>query len=839
MRTSFTRWIPPVMGLVLFGAAAFVLERALRQIEFEEVLLQFQAIPFSGLLLATLLTALDYSALSGYDWLALRYAGRRLPYRKSALASFVGYTFSHNIGFPFLTGGSVRYRLYSAAGLSGLEIAKVVGFCAMTFVMGFLTLGGAVFLAEPLTLPPVLHLPFADARPLGVLLLGIAALVFALSLGGRRRVGWRDWILDLPRPTLLAGQVLISSVDWLLAGGVFYVLLPPEAGLSYLTVMGAFFLAQLAGLASNVPGGLGVFEGVMFLFLPPGIPPAALLGSLLAYRVIYYFLPFAVAALCFGAFELLERGHQVGRMARRVNQWLPGIIPQALAFAVFAAGAVLLFSGAGTPVRWRLVVLRELVPLPLLEGAYFLSCLAGAGLILAAKSLHRRLERAWFLAAFLLGAGILLCLLKGVDYEKAFFLALVLMVLAPARSQFYRRVPILGQPFSAGWFVAVAATIGLAFYFVFASRDPADLDPARLMHFSFQADFPRALRGMAGAAALVGAYSLARWVTPRGPRPGPPSPADREQVKKLVAASSRVSVWPAVLNDKLFLFSPNRAGFVMYGESGRSWIALGDPQGDPAEAVELAWRFREECDRHGAWPVFFQVGAENLPLYWDLGLSPQLIGEEAWIDLQALPEGASSVAGEYRFAAPLPAGSPLPFSDLQAASEACLAHRRLRERRFTGGFLDEGYLRETSLGWVEHSGRIVAFANLWPAKAGGEISVDLLRHMPGHGPEVLGFLVTGLARWSRGAGFSRLGLGLCPVEGQEDSVLEPRSRANPLFFAHAENFPDLRTLRRFKAGFRPAWEPAYLACPGGMVLPRVLSHLGELVSQGGRGTALR
>jgi phosphatidylglycerol lysyltransferase len=37
----------------------------------------------------------------------------------------------------------------------------------------------------------------------------------------------------------------------------------PRTGLSFLALLGAFTLAQLLALASHVPGGVGVFEGLM------------------------------------------------------------------------------------------------------------------------------------------------------------------------------------------------------------------------------------------------------------------------------------------------------------------------------------------------------------------------------------------------------------------------------------------------------------------------------------------------------------------------------------------------------------------------------------------------
>ena len=63
-----------------------------------------------------------------------------------------------------IAGASVRYRLYSAWGLSAFEITKVVAFCTVTLWLGLFSLGGLTFLLEPIWVPELLHLPVCSAR---------------------------------------------------------------------------------------------------------------------------------------------------------------------------------------------------------------------------------------------------------------------------------------------------------------------------------------------------------------------------------------------------------------------------------------------------------------------------------------------------------------------------------------------------------------------------------------------------------------------------------------------------------------------------------------------------
>jgi phosphatidylglycerol lysyltransferase len=51
-------------------------------------------------------------------------------------------------------------------------------------------------------------------------------------------------------------------------------------------------------------------------------------------------------------------------------------------------------------------------------------------------------------------------------------------------------------------------------------------------------------------------------------------------------------------------------------------------------------------------------------------------------------------------------------------------------------------------------------------------------------------------------------------------------------FRHGENLYHFRGLRSFKEKFDPVWEPRYLASPGGLALPLVLSQIATLIARG-------
>jgi uncharacterized membrane protein YbhN (UPF0104 family) len=144
-RQQLLHMFSALLGLLLFAVMLVVLHRELQQYHYHDIVQHISAILARQVALAVLLTVLNYLVLTGHDALAFRYLRYPLSYSKIALASFLGYAFSHNIGFALLSNASVRYRLYSTWGLSAGEIATVVAFNGVTVWFGVLLLGGLAF----------------------------------------------------------------------------------------------------------------------------------------------------------------------------------------------------------------------------------------------------------------------------------------------------------------------------------------------------------------------------------------------------------------------------------------------------------------------------------------------------------------------------------------------------------------------------------------------------------------------------------------------------------------------------------------------------------------------
>ena len=725
------------LGLALFGLALFWLHHLLGQYRWQDILARVHAISDVKLMRAALFTVAGYGCLTLYDALAVRFAGARVPYPRVALISFMGYAIGHNVGLNTLSGGAIRYRAYTALGLGAKQIATIIAFGSVTFMLGAALLLGLSLVTQAGMSGSALHVHASIALIAGVgLLAAVGAYLWLVSTRHKPlQVG--KFVIPVPQPRVAFAQVAVACADLLCAAGVLYVLLPQHGAIGFAAFAGIYLIAIAAGVISNVPGGIGVFEAVLLLLLR-SVAEDRLLGALVAYRAIYYFAPFTIALALLGAHELWAHRGPAVRLVQLGRTFLVAVTPQAIAIAVFIAGAVLLFSGATPGLGNRLDMLRDYLPLPILELSHLLGSAVGVGLLVIAHGLYRRLDAAWWLTIWLLCAGILLSLLKGFDYEEATILGLVVVVLVSARERFQRRASLIEQHYSGPWIVAlVLVLVTVGWLVIFAYRH-VPYGNQLWWEFAFHASAPRSLRASLFAAVIAAAYGLWRLLRPVRPTRAAPSAADMEHAAALIADADDTNANLALLGDKNLLFDADRTAFIMYGMSGHSWVAMGDPVGSPAGGEALAWEFLETCDVMAVSPVFYQVKPLYLPLYIDLGLSLSKLGEEARVGLDTFSlEGAGRADLRQTHRRALRDGAQFEvipraqvasmLGELRAVSDAWLAAKNTAEKRFSLGYFDERYLEHFDCGVVRCGGAIVAFANLW---RGGlsELSVDLMRY---------------------------------------------------------------------------------------------------------------
>ena len=837
------RWIGPIAALAVFGGVAYVLHREIANLHIRDIFRELRSIPAGAIAAALLFTALSYWTLSCYDLLGLRYLRKTMPYARMVFTSFIAYAFGHNLGLAAFTGAAIRLRLYASAGLTAIDVVTVQGFCSLTSGIGLATLGGLSLLLEPEQLHEAVHLPVWWTRIVGTALLCLVAAYAVCSIFVRKPLEVRGWQLRIPRPSISFPQIALGLLDLGLASTVLYVLLPDEANISYLAFLGAYAAAVTVGIISHVPGGIGVFEAVILVAIPQ-VPPSQLLGSMLLYRGVYYLAPLAVAAILFGLKELEARRSSIARAHELMSLYLAPVVPQVAGTLIFVSGAVLLVSGATPAIDTRLSTLYRVLPLGVIEVSHLAGSAIGVGLIVLARALFRRVQVAYHISFWLLVAGVIASLLKGLDFEEAIILGVVLAVLTLGKRAFYRPTSILEERFTPAWAVSVAGVIAAAIWILMLAYRHVEYSRELWWTFAFDANAPRALRATLVVVLIATMFLLLNLLQPARPEPAVAKEEDLERARKIIKNADLTIANAALSGDKRILFNDAGDAFVMYQVNGRSWIALGDPVGPRAKCEELVWRFRELSDRHGGRTVFYQARGERLPLYVDLGLAALKIGEEARVPLQDFSLEGPARAGlrsDHRraqrggatFEIVMPEQIPPLLPALRKISDAWLTDKSTAEKRFSVGAFTEKYVCNFPIALVRTEGSPSAFANLWPSGTKDELSIDLMRFGPDAPRSAMDFLFIELMLWARAQGFRWFNLGMAPLAGLERHPLAPAwHRVGNFVFRHGEHFYNFEGLRRYKAKFDPVWEPRYLVAPGGVALPRILIDVSVLIAGG-------
>lgn len=839
----------PVAVSIIFLIALRVVYVELSHLRYRDLSVALDALSHSRIALAMLCTFGSYLLMTLGELLATRYASSRVGYHRVSFASFVGSAFNNSVGFSGLLGGTLRYRLYTSWGLTAAEVAKVIGFQVVTLWLGFFTLAGIVLIEYPIRAAIAMPFQLPSTRPLGVVFLLIPSAYLVLAaVRPIEAVRIRGWSFPLPKLKIAFPQVAISTCDWLLLTTALYLLIPERGRyLAFGTVAAASLLAQVMGVASNLPGGIGVFDATVLTLLSAVASPVRLFAALIAFRVIYYLVPLCVAALLILGYELVRNREAVGRFSRGATRVLPMFVPQIFAVAVFLTGVVLLASGATPSERQRIQFLRLAVPLPIVEASHLLASITGVVLLLLARGLQRRINAAYIVSLGLLLAGAAFSLLKGFDYEEATILLVTFAALLPCRQHFYRRATFIDEPFTRGWIVAIFLVITATVWLGFFSYSYVPYSTDLWWRFGFRADAPRFLRASVAAAVVALLFAIRNLLRPVPARPAAATEEEIDRAQRIALQEWSANGHLVLLRDKSLLFNEERSAFLMYGVEKRSWVAMGDPIGSDSAVRELAWRFLEEADRHDGWTVFYQVRQKNLPIYVDLGLTLLKLGEEARVplgnfsmeggDRKQLRKTTRKVEAEgvrFRVIPPEQVAALLP--QLRAVSDEWLAEKHTSEKRFSLGFFDEDYLKRLPLALAEDDRGLVAFANLWPDDHHEELTIDLMRHRTGAPDGVMDYLFVQLMQWAAGEGYKWFNLGMAPLSGLEARSIGPRwARLGAFGFRHGEYFYNFRGLRKYKEKFGPVWEPVYLACPGGFKLPVVLTNIASLISGSTRG----
>lgn len=240
----------------------------------------------------------DYVALSGYDFLALKYIRKKLPFLEVLKTAMISFSVTNTTGHAYIAGGSIRYLFYSKLGLNELDILKMIAFESLTFLIGMI----AVFDIS------LILLHFSDMSVLGQKAISfdagaiILTLILFFYIGfivyPHRKIKIKQILIPAPSIKMTIKQALLGGCDILSSSAVFYLLLKAHTDVHFFHIVPIYLLAQIIGISTQVPGGLGVFEGTfLYLFPHTMAEKSGILAALISFRLLYYFAPLIISGL--------------------------------------------------------------------------------------------------------------------------------------------------------------------------------------------------------------------------------------------------------------------------------------------------------------------------------------------------------------------------------------------------------------------------------------------------------------------------------------------------------------------------------------------------------------
>jgi phosphatidylglycerol lysyltransferase len=815
--------MPRVWPFIVIAVVLSLSWHAIGQIHPRDFSAALHALRPGWLAAAGLVTVVNIGAMGLYDVVAFRHT------RSSAMDRWrygaVCFAWSNFLTLGPLAGPAMRFWLYRPAVDRLSDLHGGVVSVAVAFLSGLAAWTMAVLVAQ--------------SSGFGWWALAPLAFVFSLTLvaSAQAIIAWRRDEGDRVRWSHVFALAAIGWADWVLACGVFILCLRaadsavPFQGLAY-----TFFVGQVIGVVSLVPGGFGSSDAFWIARLPLAESGAA--AVLLAYRIVYYVLPWAGASLLLLSW-VTRRARRRVEIARRIIAGLVG-----------GGGVLIMLSSASPAIYTRLPLLERFVPLLLVETGHLVAALAGLLLVVLARGLARGYRAAFRLTLALLTVAGCAAILKGLDWEEAVILAALLVAT-------WSQAALFDRPSRGDWIegpdVALAATALVLFIIVGGvSHRVSSTTFDRVLQIGYRFQAVRFLRtaGSLALAVSAGAIYLLLRAPVRFSRP------DERDVCRVLELHARIGggTNPLMIatGDKSAFIDGER-GFCLYRTIGPYVVVFSDPvvrsEAERTAFLDAFFAFAGELDRR---PVFYQVSLDWVPVLHDRGYDFFKLGEEAHVALANVT--VEGHAGKmYRqilrraerdgvaFRVLHPDEVPARLNELEAISDDWLLTKGLAERQFSIGFFDRAYLSRYPCAIVEEvrePHRIIAFANLLEGPHHGELSVDLMRHRS-DGPKVMDLLFVSLFLRGKEQGYARFNLGMAPLASVGDQRgAHARERLARLLFQRGEQWYNFQGLRAYKDKFDPQWVPRYMAYQDAWEWPVAIAYVSALIA-GGWSTILR
>ncbi|HYZ24450.1 MAG TPA: phosphatidylglycerol lysyltransferase domain-containing protein, partial [Rhodopila sp.] len=391
--------------------------------------------------------------------------------------------------------------------------------------------------------------------------------------------------------------------------------------------LGVYLSSYTAGLAANLPGGIGVFDTAMLFGLSPYISAPDIVGVIVVFRLYYYVIPLFLAGTMFAGNEILLRGggllRHIGQLApvQAIGRWSePDFAVAATTGAVALCGVLMLCLGVLAPqidFSWIDPDYAEFAS----QAGQFIPSLIGAGLVVMAIGLSHRVNLAWGLTILLLITGAAFAATQENRLWVVGVLALTTLLLAPFRACFYRHAHLMSGPPEPATILSLVVLVICLLSLAVTRPHTHALHNNAFWAVIMSRELPNSVRLAVGIAVLFGLIAIWQLLRPGRVRYLPWDSRARQVLWGLGAAPAPDKVDGVVMGES------ERAA-IPFRRCGRVLLGLGDPAGDEADRVSAIWRLRDLARQEGLDPAVWDAGPELLKIYSDLGLTALPLGPD-------------------------------------------------------------------------------------------------------------------------------------------------------------------------------------------------------------------
>lgn len=810
-------YIKPIFLSIVVVLVILEISKLRKEISIEEVSNIFQSLGLIKLFLLMIFGFVAVSPMINYDLLINKEFHSEKTKLEIAKKSIVINSFNNLIGFGGIINIGLRMRYFGEE----KDDKSFLKFLIKSFLFDFV----------------------------GISLLAIISMIYLLISKSHILINYKYILLGgifyYPVITLLSKiknetmpiskiyrlKVSLTSIfEWFFAC-IFFASIGYFLGikLNLIVIVAIFTIANLTGLASFIPGGLGSMDIVAITaFASIGIDKELVLTWLLLYRIFYYLIPFALGLVLFIK--------DLGAIFDEKNDQLPSKVIKSigldvLSFMLYILGIFMIFS---------IVAPDEILDIELLKGLnrldanliyQFPSLVFGVAFIILGRANKLKVERARKATLLYLILALIYSIATNFGIIEIIYILICLAINIFSREIHYRKQLIYSLEnitIDLMIFIATSAvTVVLTtFNYYFASENKYDF-----LIIPFEESFLEIAIIILVLFALT--YPLLSYLRANRVKLG--ESLDREKVLNLIKkydCDPETSL--ALVGDKdiYYYYREEKdqldqltrvpsAAISIYTLKSKI-IVMGNAFGDPEDIPKLIEKFIKEADEYCYNPVFYEIEEKQTIKLHDYGYNFIKFGETAAVPIENFNlEGRKHKSNrnvmsrfaknEVEFEIIKPPHSQETLNELKKVSDIWLGGRK--EKGFSLGYFRKDYLEICEIAVAKVEGQIIAFANIMPNSEKTWATVDLMRYDREKSPNgVMDFLFLNLFIYESQNGRKYFAMGMSPLSNvgiNANSFTEEKLAY--LIYKFGYRFYSFEGLRAYKEKFFPIWTPVYLS----------------------------